>query len=328
MQTIIGHIKQREELATLAKTERLPSAIILSGTHGIGKKLVAHELARLLLCEQRATAPLGGCGTCRQCTLYNAGTHPDIHNLAFGGDRGANVDDIRLALEKMSLKAFMGGKKVAILDDADEISIVGANVLLKSLEEPRPDTFFILIVANPTRLPSTILSRCQRLFFDRLTPDEIRAIMQARGLPEATDALLLLADGSAASLDSLREQGEMWDSIREAIDKAWTGDAAAIAKAAQEWGADKTNLKDRLTFLRTTIRQKLLHSASDPSAAAVWANALQNVMDAEYLALDRHVNPTLTFLKTLQSCSQHLAHSYQVKPNSLPSIGEELLNGR
>lgn len=328
METIVGHSQQREELATLARTDRLPSAIILSGTHGIGKKLIAHELARLLLCEQRASAPLGGCGTCKQCNLYNAGTHPDIHNLVFSGDHGANVDDIRLVLEKMSLKAFMGGKKVAIFDDADEISIVGANVILKSLEEPRPDTFFILIVANPTRLPSTILSRCQRIFFDRLSPNEIRAIMNARGLPEATDALLLLADGSAASLDSLREQGEMWDTTRDAIDKAWAGDSAAIAKAAQEWGANKTGLRDRLTFLRTTIRQKLLESSSDFAAATVWSNALQNALDAEYLALERHVNPTLILFKTLQSCSQHLSYTYHVMPNSVPSIGEELLNGR
>lgn len=328
MQTIIGHTNQREELATLARADRLPSAIILSGTHGIGKKLVAHELARLLLCEQRVSAPLGGCGTCKQCNLYNAGTHPDIHNLGFSGDRGANVDDIRVVLEKMSLKAFMGGKKVAIFDDADEISIVGANVILKSLEEPRPDTFFILVVANPTRLPSTILSRCQRIFFDQLSPYEIRAIMNARGLPEASDALLLLADGSAASLDSLREQGEMWDSTRDAVDKAWAGDAAAVAKAAQEWGADKANLQDRLTFLRTTIRQKLLHSATDPASAAVWSNALQNVLDAEYLALDRHVNPTLIIFKTLQSCSHLLGSMYQTAPNQIPTIGETLMDGR
>jgi hypothetical protein len=120
----------------------------------------------------------------------------------------------------------------------------------------------------------------------------------------------------------------MWDAIRETVDKAWAGDAAAVAKAAQEWGADKANLRERLTFLRTTIRQKLLQNSSDPAAAAVWSNALQNVLDAEYLVLDRHVNPTLTLFKTLQSCSQHLARSYQVTPNSLPSLGEELLDGR
>lgn len=325
---IIGHEKQKKELCDLVATDRLPSALIFSGLRGIGKSLVARGVARQLLCGLKHEAPHGGCGTCRQCILFEAGTHPDIHNLSFSGDNGATVDDIRIVLEKMSLKAFMGGKKIAVLNDADEISTVGANILLKSLEEPRPDTYFILILANPSRLPTTILSRCQRFFFDRLSTEEIKAIMTQRGIPEVNEALTLLADGSAASLDSLQAQGEMWEDVRAVIERAWQGDVGIVAKAAQEWGAEKSQLKDRLTFLRTTIRQRLLNTGESNAAAAVWATALQNVLDAEYLILDRHVNPTLTILKTLQSCNQALATTYQVTPRLQPTLGDMLLDGR
>lgn len=299
-----------------------------SGLPGIGKNLVAREVARQLLCDLKNEAPQGGCGTCRTCLLFETGTHPDIHTLRFSGDDGATVDDVRATLEKMSLKAFMGGKKVAILNDADEISVVGANIILKSLEEPRPDTYFILVLSNPSRLPTTILSRCQKFFFDRLTAEEIREIIALRGIQEISEALTLLADGSAASLDSLQAQSEMWEDVRNVVERAWMGDHICVGRAAQEWGADKNQVKDRLAFLRTTIRQRLLATRADLGAAAVWAVALQNALDAEYLILERHVNPTLVILKTLQSCDSALSSAYQITPRSRPTLGEMLLEGR
>jgi DNA polymerase-3 subunit delta' len=302
--------------------------LVFSGLHGIGKYLIAREVARQLLCEHKEAAPQGGCGTCRTCTLFGSGTHPDLINLSFGGERGATVDNIREALEKMSLKPFMGGKKVAILKDADEISIVGANIILKSLEEPRPDTYFILVLANPSRLPATILSRCQRFFFDRLSTDEIKEIISLRGIQEISEALTLLADGSAASLDSLQAQSEMWEDVRAVVERAWLGDQAIVARAAQEWGADKNQIKERLTFLRTTIRQRLMATSADSSATAVWGAALQNTLDAEYLILDRHVNPTLTIFKILQSCNKALSSSYQITPRHYPTLGDLLIDGR
>ena len=328
MTTLIGHEIQRKELCELVITDRLPSAIVFSGLHGIGKRLVAREIGRQLLCDLKEAAPQGGCGTCRTCLLFESGTHPDLHTLTFSGEHGAKVDDIRVVLDKMSLKPFMGGKKIAIFNDADEISMVGANIILKSLEEPRPDTYFILVLANPSRLPATILSRCQRIFFDRLSTKEIKQILDLRGIQEISEALTLLADGSAASLDTLQAQADMWEEIRNVVDKAWAGDNAVIARAAQEWGAEKTVLKDRLTFLRTTIRQRLFATRADRDAAAVWAAALQNVLDAEYLILDRHVNPILTILKTLQSCNQALAATYQVTPRQRPTLGDMLIDGR
>lgn len=328
MSSIIGHPQQRKELANLVRSDRLPSALVFSGVHGIGKHLIAREVARQLVCEQREQAPQGGCGACRTCTLFESGTHPDLISLTFSGERGACVDDIRQALEKMSLKAFMGGKKVAILNDADDISIVGANIILKSLEEPRPDTYFILVLANPSRLPATILSRCQRFFFDRLSTDEIREIINLRGIQEISEALTLLADGSAASLDSLQAQSEMWEDVRAVVERAWMGDQAIVARAAQEWGADKNQVKERLTFLRTTIRQRLMATSADPSATAVWATALQNALDAEYLILDRHVNPTLTIFKILQSCDRALSSTYQITPRQHPTLGDLLIDGR
>jgi len=315
---LIGHSTQRDALADLVNQDRLPSSLLFGGAAGIGKKLVALELARQLLCltdsADTKRVPQGGCGDCQACRLIRAGNHPDLRLVECDAE-GASVDQLRETLDKLSLKPFISKRKVTILNDADEISVVGANILLKSLEEPRPENFFILIATTSSRLPQTVLSRCQRWFFDRLSNESLREILLAKGAGDEELGMIPLADGSCSELESIRSKGDLGDDVRQALDAAWRGDMARIAKAAQDWGADKNNVRQRLTLLRASIRERLLSSRSNSSAAAVWAHGLQNAIDAEYLVLDRHVNPTLTFLEILKSCNQALAINYQITPN-------------
>jgi DNA polymerase III delta' subunit len=318
-----GHETLRTSLSQLAHTEKLPSSLLFSGAVGVGKKLVARELAEQLLCASPAPNARGGCGECSACSLVRVGNHPDLRIIELA-DENSTVDDLRATLERLSLRPFMGRRKVTILNDADSLSSVGANILLKSLEEPRPENFFILIAETPSRLPQTVLSRCQRWFFDRLTQEEIEAVLRERGAGQEELSLIPLADGSLAALEALRTKGELGKDTHAIVDAAWRGDHALITKAAQEWASEKSSLRERLAFLRATIRQKLLDAAEDPSAAAVWANALQNALDAEYLVLERNTNPTLTLWHVLESCDHKLAVSYQVTPNSHPSLIERL----
>lgn len=324
MDQLFGHEKQRAALAALALQERLPSSLLFAGVQGVGKQLVARELAAQLLCSGQPCGPQGGCGTCKNCALARSGNHPDLLLLSFGED-GAKMDDLRTALDRLSLKAFMGGRKVAILDNADHITAVGANTLLKSLEEPRSETFFILIASNPARLPQTVLSRCQRWFFDRLSPEALRDILAARGESAASSAAAVLTDGTLHGIDTVCTHSDMLSEVGSIIDAAFQGDERIISRAAQEWGADKEGLRDRLGLVRTSVRQKLLQSGRDAQAAAIWSMALQNVLDAEYLVLERHTNPTLVILEVLRSCNRANAGRYQELPCGSPSLAERLL---
>jgi DNA polymerase III delta' subunit len=321
--TLCGHETLRTSLSKLAYEERLPCSLLFSGAAGIGKKLAALEVAEQLLCSSPTPKSLGGCGTCPSCKLVKVGNHPDLRVIDLADD-DTKVDDLRVVLERLSLRPFMGQRKVTILNNADSLSIVGANILLKTLEEPRPENFFILIAETPSRLPQTVLSRCQRWFFDRLSTKDMERILKEQGASADDLALITLADGSLAALDSLRTKGELGEGVQAALEAAWRGDHAAITKTAQEWGNEKGSLPERLTFLRAAIRHKLLESAPNPNAAAVWSNALQNALDAEYLVLERNTNPTLTLWHVLKSCDQKLASSYQVTPNSHPSLLELL----
>jgi len=320
----IGHAKQRDILSNLVREERLPSTLLFSGIQGIGKRTIADELARHLLCHNSADAPNGGCGRCQTCTLFDVKNHPDLHVLSFG-DEGASVDDVRSTLERLNLKSFMGGRKVAIFDDVDHISLVGSNIILKSLEEPRPETFFILIASTPSKLPQTLLSRCQRWFFDRLSPAEIKEILSRRDGGEASEALALAADGSVASIETMKARADTLDTIRETLELAYRGDESKVIKAAQDWGTDKSGIRDRLTLLRTSIRERLFAAQGDLDASAVWAHALQNALDVEYLILDRHVNATLCLVELLRHCNRSFAARYRQLPHSTPTILDRVM---
>lgn len=234
------------------------------------------------------------------------------------------MDDLRHTLERMSLRAFMGTRKVAILNDADDISLVGANIILKTLEEPRPENFFILVASTPSRLPQTLLSRCQRWFFDKLSIAEITTILRDNNAAEEDLRLASLADGSMSELESCKLRADVIDELHSALDAAWRGDTARVARAAQEWGGDKTGMRQRLALLRSGIRERLLATATDTAAAAVWAHALQNALDAEYTILERHNNATLILSRVLESCNHALASTYQLTPHAAPPILEEL----
>jgi hypothetical protein len=323
MPPLIGHTTQRNALAELLRQERLPSTLLFIGKVGIGKQGVARELARHLLCQASQHSDLGGCGSCQPCRLFDAGNHPDLHTLDFGAD-GVAVDDVRTLLERITLRAFMKGRRVAILNDVDEISLIGANIILKSLEEPRPETFFLLTASTPSRLPVTLLSRCQRWFFEQLKPEEIVEILRQRGEGDGCEALAIAADGSVAAIAEMHAHAEMFEQTRAVVQAAYRDDGRGVTKAALAWGGDKEGYRNRITFLRNILRSKLLESGTDLNAAAVWAHALQCALDVEYLILDRHVNANLCFHALLRACSHTNASTYRNLPYSAPTLLERV----
>ncbi|MDH5485036.1 MAG: DNA polymerase III subunit delta', partial [Gammaproteobacteria bacterium] len=144
---------------------RLPHALLLTGSEGLGKLDFARELAASILC--RSTSGQGAaCGQCDACHLIAAGTHPDYHFLAPEDvNKVIKVDDIRALCESFSLTSQFSGHRVAVIASADNMNTNAANSLLKTLEEPGENSLLILVSARPHRFPITIRSRCQAISF-------------------------------------------------------------------------------------------------------------------------------------------------------------------
>lgn len=164
---------QWRQVLQLLKTERLPHAMLLSGNRGLGKADFAIALANALLCQSPASEHQA-CGLCKPCQLLAVNTHPDLHYLkptAATTSRSKNpalsirIDDIRVLCEKLNQTSQYDGFRVAILNQAEQLTLQAANSLLKTLEEPGRDTLLILVTARVHRLPVTIRSRCQSLRF-------------------------------------------------------------------------------------------------------------------------------------------------------------------
>ncbi|NMC63503.1 MAG: AAA family ATPase [SAR324 cluster bacterium] len=294
---IIGHTEQRESLARLWATSSLPSALLFSGPKGIGKSLVARELAGLIFCDERKTFQNKACGQCHSCNVFNSGNMPDFYILDSGEKDESAIARVRGLLYSLHLRSFSSTYRVVILDQVEKMSLQACNVLLKSLEEPKPNSFFILISSNPSRLPITVRSRCQDWRFNPLSTEEMQELL--RNQPEliqhneasdwSINELITLADGAPANLGKLASELELWEEIKQRLDKTFNGDLASGLEYVTQISKNKDLLPDFLHLARIHARQRMLKS-KDSLSALKWSYALANFISAEYLIFERNLN--------------------------------------
>jgi DNA polymerase-3 subunit delta' len=191
---------------------RLAHAYLFVGPPGIGKRRFALELARALLCESRPEGRLTACGKCPSCLLVDAETHPDLFLLGRLGEKNElGIDALRELLHGFSLRSARGRGKIAILDDADDLSDAAANCFLKTLEEPPPGTVLILIGTSRDRQWPTIVSRCQVVPFAPLSEPLVAEVLRGQELPDSAlvPRLLRLSEGSPGQALALADP-ELW----------------------------------------------------------------------------------------------------------------------
>jgi DNA polymerase-3 subunit delta' len=170
---------------------------------GDGLPELAHTLAADLLCQQ--SAPDGAaCGRCRACELLASGTHPDLFRLTPLEDKTQiSVAQVRELIGDLSLHSQLLGARVGLISPADAMNAAAANALLKTLEEPPPGCFLLLLSERPARMPATIRSRCQRLVLPAPAMADAQHWLLTMGIAPADAAALLHASQGAAH-DALR----------------------------------------------------------------------------------------------------------------------------
>lgn len=216
--------------ALLRRKQRLPHALLLRGIQGIGKLSFAESLARALLCEQ--TGPIGAaCGRCPSCGWMEQGSHPDFRRLEpdsltveddpeAGGEKKASrqiqVEQIRGISDFINISSHRGGAKVVLVHPAETLNPHAANALLKGLEEPPPQTYFLLVTHRWHHLLPTIISRCQHVALPPPTTGQAHDWLQQQGL---SNAVLALAQAGGAPLLAVQYDEEYWQ-LRERFFKA------------------------------------------------------------------------------------------------------------
>lgn len=200
---IAGHRRQKDFLARYLQAGERPHAMLFCGAAGLGKKMLALDFARTLLCLNGK----GGDG-CESCRLFKGGGHPDfIITEIEEGYKNIRIEQIKELTEKAAFAPVLSEFKVCIINGADKMTAEAANSFLKLLEEPPESWVIILLAEAEEKMLSTILSRVICLRFHGLEEGQMLRLLQERGVPESEARVLArMGEGSPGAALSLKEQ--------------------------------------------------------------------------------------------------------------------------
>lgn len=261
---------------------RLPHGLLIAGPERLGKRALAERLVQALLCPKAGAA--GACGQCRACAMFQARYqrdpvetrpdetpahpaghpgHPDARYVGFVLNEKASpkrmyqelvIEQIRELSAWLVLSPQLAGPKVALIEPAHALTHAAANALLKTLEEPVPGRYLVLVTDQPQRLPATIRSRCQRL--DVKPPPRAEALAWLAQVGHAGAAAAAALDANHGHPGRARhdlEHGGL--ALRQEIARdllALASGKERVAPAAQRWCDDR--LAQRLHFAAETVR--------------------------------------------------------------------------
>ncbi len=265
---LIGQGRATCFLQQAAASGRVAHAYIFSGPEGIGKFAAALAFGALMLCEKNGEEACGQCHACRQVAV---GAHGDLNVVRRLEGKDLGVGAMRDMIHKLALKALFGGYKITIIRGAEEMNRAAQNCLLKTLEEPFPDTVIILVTANRAALTPTIISRCQVVRFLPLTRDQVAdALVRSHGW-EATAARSVAAFSDGSLGKALTLDREFFTSERVKIisqlQRLRKGGFAEVQSLVSKLGSKTDDCVWRLSLLlswyRDTIRRQFLGAEAE-----------------------------------------------------------------
>jgi DNA polymerase III subunit delta' len=211
--TTIGHKKIKNYLENCLQRESLSHAYLFFGKKGLGKYNFARDFAKAVLCfsltGDKENVP---CGHCEACLSFDKKNHLDFIELNQEKDaQNISIKQIRELNKQVVSSSFLGTWQVIIIKGADHLSLAAANALLKTLEEPRKKTIFILLAENLSYLPQTIVSRTEKIKFLPVGKEEMKADLKLLGFPDLNmEDILSISQGKPEKATFFLKNEKSW----------------------------------------------------------------------------------------------------------------------
>lgn len=285
---VVGQEHIKRSLQNAIRYNRLPHALLFSGPKGVGKTTMARILAKALNCERGPS--IEPCNKCISCKEIDLGNSIDVQEIDGASNR--RISEVREIRENVKYRPSRGRYKVYIIDEVHMLTEEAFNALLKTLEEPPPHVIFVFATTEPHKVPPTIVSRCQRFPFHRISSSiichRISEIASAEKIDIEEDAIRLIAHSSEGSLrDALslldqlvsfstppinvkdvQEILGLFDThlVLETIDAILNGDLKRILETIHKIYEEGSDLKqfylNLITYFRHLLIAKLTEKAS------------------------------------------------------------------
>ena len=251
-ENIIGNETIKNILEENIKRNHITHSYLMVGIQGIGKKMIAKEYAKAILCLNENKP----CNNCKSCIESNTDNNPDFLCVEPEGN-SIKIEQVRKLQKQIQEKPVVSNRKVYIIDDADLMTKEAQNCLLKTLEEPPEFASIILIGTNENSFLTTIKSRCMILHFNRLEDVDVkRYLAQNYDEKNITQGMLDIASGSIGRAINLKDKQEQYEKIEQLINSLDKKDLIDIVKSAEILYKSKDDINDMLDYANVILLRK------------------------------------------------------------------------
>lgn len=245
---IIGNEAIKEILIKSMKNKTISHSYLFVGIQGIGKKKLAFEFAKEILCIEKEQEK-----SCKSCVEFESHNHPDFMYLE-GEGNSIKIEQIRFLQKKIQERPIISNQKVYIIEEADKMTTEAQNCLLKTLEEPPDYATIILIGSQENAFLTTIKSRCIILHFQGIEDEKMIQYMQENyGMNQFTKNRLKMFQGSIGKAIALKDKQEEYSKIETMIENLGKKDLMEIVQLAEPLYQAKEEIFERLEYINILL---------------------------------------------------------------------------
>ena len=252
-ETIFGNEKNKQILQKSIQSNTISHSYMFVGIQGIGKKIIAKEFAKNILCLNQDNSK--NC-TCKSCIEFETNNNPDFSIIEPDGN-SIKIEQIRELQKRIQEKPIISNNKVYIIDDADMMTQEAQNCLLKTLEEPPEYATIILIGSNENLFLTTIKSRCMILHFEPISNENIKKYLQNElGISNIDDEMLDIFQGSIGKAIDLKDKKEEYEKIIAFVENLDKKDIIDLYKLAEPIYKSKEEIFEILDYINILLLKK------------------------------------------------------------------------